>query len=97
MRVANAQLDDMVLLRSDGTPTTRRLVARSRMRAGPREEVTVATCANIAAALVAGGFDPAPPVSTIATIVVLVIISAGPWRGRLNAPACLGTPFRATA
>ena len=33
----------------------------------------------------------------IATIVVLVIISAGPWRGRLNAPACLGTPFRATA
>jgi simple sugar transport system permease protein len=30
----------------------------------------------------------------IATIVVLVIISAGPWRGRLNAPACLGMPFR---
>jgi hypothetical protein len=35
--------------------------------------VTVATCANIAAALVAGGFDPAPPVSTIATIVVLAV------------------------
>lgn len=30
----------------------------------------------------------------LATILVLVIISAGPWRGRLNAPACLGTPFR---
>jgi simple sugar transport system permease protein len=30
----------------------------------------------------------------IATILVLVVISAGPWRGRLNAPACLGTPFR---
>jgi hypothetical protein len=35
--------------------------------------VTVATCANIAAALVAGGFDPAPPVSAIATIVVLAV------------------------
>ncbi len=30
----------------------------------------------------------------IATIVVLVVISAGPWRARLNAPACLGKPFR---
>ncbi|MEK0082394.1 ABC transporter permease [Benzoatithermus flavus] len=30
----------------------------------------------------------------IATIVVLTIISAGPWRGRLDAPACLGKPFR---
>ncbi len=33
----------------------------------------------------------------LATILVLVIISAGPWRGRLNAPACLGQPFRAAA
>jgi len=30
----------------------------------------------------------------IATILVLTIISAGPWRARLNAPACLGKPFR---
>ena len=30
----------------------------------------------------------------IATIVVLVVISAGPWKGRLNPPACLGIPFR---
>ena len=30
----------------------------------------------------------------LATIAVLVVISAGPWRGRLNAPACLGVPFR---
>jgi simple sugar transport system permease protein len=30
----------------------------------------------------------------LATIAVLVAISAGPWRGRLNAPACLGVPFR---
>lgn len=30
----------------------------------------------------------------LATIAVLVIISAGPWKGRLNAPACLGAPFR---
>ena len=30
----------------------------------------------------------------IATILVLTIISAGPWRTRLNAPACLGKPFR---
>jgi general nucleoside transport system permease protein len=30
----------------------------------------------------------------IATILVLTIIAAGPWRGRLDAPACLGKPFR---
>ncbi len=30
----------------------------------------------------------------LATIIVLTIISAGPWRGRLDAPACLGKPFR---
>jgi simple sugar transport system permease protein len=30
----------------------------------------------------------------IATIMVLVLISAGPWKGRLHAPACLGVPFR---
>jgi simple sugar transport system permease protein len=30
----------------------------------------------------------------VATIVVLTIISAGSWRGRLDAPACLGKPFR---
>jgi len=30
----------------------------------------------------------------IATILVLVVIAAGPWRGRLDAPACLGRPFR---
>jgi simple sugar transport system permease protein len=29
----------------------------------------------------------------LATILVLTIISAGPWRARLNAPACLGRPF----
>ena len=33
----------------------------------------------------------------LATILVLVIISAGPWRGRLDAPACLGKPFRPAA
>jgi general nucleoside transport system permease protein len=32
----------------------------------------------------------------LATIVVLTIISAGPWRSRLNAPACLGRPFHPT-
>jgi simple sugar transport system permease protein len=32
----------------------------------------------------------------LATVLVLVLISAGPWRGRLNAPACLGQPFRPT-
>lgn len=30
----------------------------------------------------------------LATILVLTFISAGPWRGRLDAPACLGKPFR---
>lgn len=30
----------------------------------------------------------------LATILVLTIIAAGPWRGRLDAPACLGKPFR---
>jgi general nucleoside transport system permease protein len=30
----------------------------------------------------------------LATVLVLVAISAGPWKGRLNAPACLGQPFR---
>lgn len=30
----------------------------------------------------------------LATILVLTIIAAGPWRGRLNAPASLGKPFR---
>jgi simple sugar transport system permease protein len=31
-----------------------------------------------------------------ATILVLTLISAGPWRGWLNAPACLGKPFHPT-
>lgn len=30
----------------------------------------------------------------LATLAVLTIIAAGPWKGRLDAPACLGTPFR---
>lgn len=30
----------------------------------------------------------------LATIFVLTIIAAGPWKGRLDAPACLGKPFR---
>ncbi|MGK9232685.1 ABC transporter permease [Inquilinus limosus] len=30
----------------------------------------------------------------LATIAVLVVIAAGPWRGRLQAPAALGKPFR---
>jgi general nucleoside transport system permease protein len=30
----------------------------------------------------------------LATILVLTVIAAGPWKGRLNAPACLGKPFR---
>ncbi len=30
----------------------------------------------------------------IATILVLTVIAAGPWRGRLDAPASLGKPFR---
>lgn len=33
----------------------------------------------------------------LATILVLVVIAAGPWRGRLNAPACLTRPFRPTS
>jgi simple sugar transport system permease protein len=32
----------------------------------------------------------------LATIAVLTIISAGPWKGWLNAPACLGRPFHPT-
>ncbi|MEO1249892.1 MAG: ABC transporter permease [Pseudomonadota bacterium] len=46
----------------------------------------------------AGGFGiPAQVMSMLpylATIIVLTIIAAGPWKGRLDAPACLGTPFR---
>jgi simple sugar transport system permease protein len=30
----------------------------------------------------------------LATILVLTAIAAGPWKGRLDAPACLGRPFR---
>ena len=30
----------------------------------------------------------------LATILVLTAIAAGPWKGRLDAPACLGIPFR---
>jgi general nucleoside transport system permease protein len=30
----------------------------------------------------------------LATVIVLTVIAAGPWRGRLDAPACLGRPFR---
>ena len=32
----------------------------------------------------------------LATILVLTVISAGPWKGWLNAPACLGKPFLPT-
>jgi simple sugar transport system permease protein len=32
----------------------------------------------------------------LATIVVLTVISAGSWKGWLNAPACLGKPFHPT-
>ena len=46
----------------------------------------------------AGGFGiPAQVMSMlpyIATILVLTAIAAGPWKGRLDAPACLGRPFR---
>jgi ABC-type uncharacterized transport system permease subunit len=46
----------------------------------------------------AGGFGiPAQVMSMLpylATIVVLAIIAGGPWKGRLDAPACLGKPFR---
>ncbi len=49
----------------------------------------------------AGWFDiPSQVMSMLpylATILVLTIISAGPWRARLNAPACLGKPFRPTS
>jgi simple sugar transport system permease protein len=49
----------------------------------------------------AGWFDVPSQVMSmlpyIATILVLTIISAGPWRARLNAPACLGKPFRPTS
>jgi simple sugar transport system permease protein len=30
----------------------------------------------------------------LATIIVLAVIAGGPWKGRLDAPACLGKPFR---
>ncbi len=30
----------------------------------------------------------------LATILVLAAIAGGPWKGRLDAPACLGKPFR---
>jgi simple sugar transport system permease protein len=30
----------------------------------------------------------------LATIVVLAVIAGGPWKGRLDAPACLGKPYR---
>ena len=46
----------------------------------------------------AGGFGVPSQVMSmlpyLATILVLTIIAAGPWKGRLNAPACLGKPFR---
>ena len=46
----------------------------------------------------AGGFGiPAQVMSMlpyVATILVLTAIAAGPWKGRLDAPACLGKPFR---
>jgi general nucleoside transport system permease protein len=32
----------------------------------------------------------------LATMVVLTVISAGPWKGWLKAPACLGKPFHPT-
>ena len=35
--------------------------------------------------------DPKP---NLATIVVLAVIAGGPWKSRLDAPACLGRPFR---
>ena len=45
-----------------------------------------------------GGFGiPAQVMSMLpylATIVVLAVIAGGPWKGRLDAPACLGRPFR---
>lgn len=46
----------------------------------------------------AGGFGiPAQVMSMLpylATILVLTAIAAGPWKGRLDAPASLGRPFR---
>ncbi|MDJ0948092.1 MAG: ABC transporter permease [Alphaproteobacteria bacterium] len=46
----------------------------------------------------AGGLDiPSQVMSMLpylATILVLTVIAAGPWKGRLDAPACLGRPFR---
>jgi general nucleoside transport system permease protein len=46
----------------------------------------------------AGGFGvPAQVMSMLpylATILVLAVIAGGPWKGRLDAPACLGKPFR---
>jgi ABC-type uncharacterized transport system permease subunit len=46
----------------------------------------------------AGGFNvPAQVMSMLpylATIVVLAVIAGGPWKERLDAPACLGQPFR---
>jgi simple sugar transport system permease protein len=45
-----------------------------------------------------GGFGvPAQVMSMLpylATIFVLAVIAGGPWKGRLDAPACLGQPFR---
>jgi ABC-type uncharacterized transport system permease subunit len=32
----------------------------------------------------------------LVTMVVLTVISAGPWKGWLKAPACLGKPFHPT-
>jgi simple sugar transport system permease protein len=46
----------------------------------------------------AGGFGiPSQVMSMLpylATILVLTVIASGPWKGRLDAPACLGRPFR---
>lgn len=46
----------------------------------------------------AGGFGiPSQVMSMLpylATVLVLTVIAAGPWKGRLDAPACLGKSFR---
>ena len=46
----------------------------------------------------AGGFGVPSQVMSmlpyLATIIVLTVIASGRWRGRLDAPACLGKPFR---
>jgi len=46
----------------------------------------------------AGGFGiPSQVMSMLpylATVLVLTIIAAGPWKARFDAPACLGKPFR---